>query len=572
MPRKSIDPAEAAVRRFGRWVPGGLDPEALANLDMFLQMRSDYLGADPYTWNPGDLRVLLLEVFPRKVQSDPSLLENGPGVLGQYLRYLEESSQLRGSAGLYALQAELEEVTPQFAPAMNDSSRFGMAKSLFAEMSLDGLDLEDEEADDELMMLAPVVLAPEDELRELAAAAPLVQRVSALWAYIGHKGRQVTQTGALRIADAKALASACGDSERHPWQSDVRRMADLPGVSEAYELAVSSGLLDVVGTRVERDPAGVGPLKCAESLATVALELGVFLGEAPYMFEDLADAVSEELIGILGVLYGAAEPVPVDDIIEELVAELDVRPDFEGTVRSYFERCCAGFERLGMLTRFGTSIALTPLGLWWLQRLFEEQGVRAPVVGGLAQVTAAELCEGLVGYPIDEGQVELAGWRAHRGDVEAARQLAGLLASTDVRHRQFALHILDGFPDAEVSVRPLLDDEVARPSARVWLVSNGFEVADEYHRPEDDLRVFVDAAGLLVEMGASDELLDALGQLSGPKDPVEMVRQLWRVDSPMTEPVLNMLAAGAPPAISKAARKALHSLRSARATVTVRSQ
>lgn len=560
MPRKSIDPAEAAVRRFARWVPGGVHPDALASLDMFLQMRFDYLGADPYTWDPGDLRVLLLEVFPRKVQSDPSLLEDGPGVLGQYLRYLEDSRQLRGSAGLYALQAELEEVTPRFAPAMNDSSRFGMAKSMFAEMSLNGLELEDDEADGELM-LAPVVLAPEDELRELAAAAPLVQRVSALWAYVGPKGRQATQTGALRIADARALAAACGDGE-----FEARRMTDLPGVSEAYDLAVSSGVLDVVGSRVERDPAGVDALECAESLATVALELGVFLGEPGYMLEDLADAVSEELIGILGVLYGAAEPVPVDDIIQELVAELDVRPDFEGTVRSYFDRCCAGFERLGMLARFGTSIALTPLGLWWLRRLFEDQGVRAPVVGGLAQVTAAELCEGLAGYTLEEGQVELAGWRAHRGDVEAARQLAGLLASTDVHHRQLALHILDGFPDAETAVRPLLDDEVARPSARVWLVTNGFDVADEYLHPEDELRMFVDAAGMLVEMGAADDLLEALGQLSGQTDPVELVRQLWRVDSPMTEPLLEVLASDAPQAIRKAARKALHSLRSARAS------
>jgi hypothetical protein len=48
---------------------------------------------------------------------------------------------------------------------------------------------------------------------------------------------------------------------------------------------------------------------------------------------------------------------------------------------------------------------------------------------------------------------------------------------------------------------------------------------------------------------------------------VDLVRQLWRVDSPFTEPVLQALATSAPPVLSKAARKALFSLRSAKGRV-----
>lgn len=205
-----------------------------------LTVRRDYLGSELCTWREGEISELLLGVFPRKVQSDPSLLSTGPGDLLSFLRYLEQTRQLRGS-GLYQLEAELAEVRPQFAPAMQDASRFGMAKSLFASMSAEGVEPEDPDAisawladfdtrpDDERaaltedvapalppldLVLPPVTLASEEELRRAAEAAPLVARVAALLAYLGPQGRAVTQTGALRLLDARALAETCGDEQR----------------------------------------------------------------------------------------------------------------------------------------------------------------------------------------------------------------------------------------------------------------------------------------------------------------------------------------------------------------------
>lgn len=114
----------------------------------------------------------------------------------------------------------------------------------------------------EPVVLPPVSLADGTELRQLAAAAPLVVRVGVLLSHVGPNGRTTTQTGALRMVDGTALAEACGDVERlhrpDRWERPVRRMADLPGVTEAYELALESGLLDVVGTRVRRDPSRPG--------------------------------------------------------------------------------------------------------------------------------------------------------------------------------------------------------------------------------------------------------------------------------------------------------------------------
>jgi hypothetical protein len=142
---RKTDPVEALVGRYARWLGGEPDQEALGNLDLVLSVRRDYLGGDPCTWHEGEITELLLDVFPRKVQSDPSLLRDGPAVLGAFLRYLEQTDQLRGSR-LYQLQAELAEVGPRFAQSMQDSSRFGLAKSLFAAMTADGVAVDDPDA------------------------------------------------------------------------------------------------------------------------------------------------------------------------------------------------------------------------------------------------------------------------------------------------------------------------------------------------------------------------------------------------------------------------------------------
>lgn len=129
--------------------------------------------------------------------------------------------------------------------------------------------------------------------------------------------------------------------------------------------------------------------------------------------------------------------------------------------------------------------------------------------------------------------------------------------------RQFAVPQLDGLDGAADAVRPMLQDPTARPYARFWLGSHDLPVPAEHCHPDDVLLLFVDTAGLLAELGAAAEVVAQLSGLGSPGEQVELVRRLWRVESPSTRPVLTMLARDAPPAVSKAARKALHSLGSA---------
>lgn len=110
---------------------------------------------------------------------------------------------------------------------------------------------------------------------------------------------------------------------------------------------------------------------------------------------------------------------------------------------------------------------------------------------------------------------------------------------------------------------PTIISSAARAYARDWLETHGHDVAGPID-PHDELLIFVDMVAMMIDLGAVDDLLEKLAGFDGIDRQVELVRQLWRVDSPFTEPVLQALATSVPQVVSKAARKALFSLRSAR--------
>ncbi len=599
MPRtRKQDDLQGLLGRYARWAP--VEQRELADVELFLVVRRDWCGADPCTWREGDVEALLLDVFPRKVRADATLIQDGPGTLRRFLRWLEATGQLKGS-GIYQNEAELADATPRFAAVMGAER----GPSLFGELPLDLDDpqatvdafnalsfeerrvITDHLVPDERVVLPPVSLAEEDELRPLAAAAPLAVRVGAMLRWVGPQGRAVTQTGALRLADAKALAKVCGDDDRldhrQSWQPNVRRMADLPGVTEAFLLATGAGLLHVAGTRVRRDPLLPDDvLDRLGMLADVALARGVHLAEPPPYTDWFVDEITDVLPGVLGLLYAAAEPVPVDPLAEQLAEDLGVGPggpqrDGTSAVRSYLELIFARLERLGMLTRLGlhvpeelrrlgiggaqaTSVAVTPLGLWWLQEALQGFGVRTPLTGDLAALTAAELCDRLPDYDEDSGQAEVDGWLAARTPADAGREVAELLTDPDVGRRQVAFSLLEDLPDATEAVRAQLDHPLARPYARVWLEKRGEAVPSRHRKPDDELLLFVETASLLLASGDDDELVGSLADLP---DAPELVRRLWRVDSPYTEEVLEAIDAAAGPVLGKAARRALFSMRSA---------
>ncbi len=598
--------APQLVTRYERWLGRSADPDALDNVRLLLDVRATYLADDPVCWYPGDICELLLRICPRKVDADPRLLATGPADLRHFLGFLEASGELDG-ARLGQLLAELDDAAPRFAAAMADRRSWGMAKTAFDGMSEDGVDVTDERAVqawvDERnaglaqpserpgLVLPPVVLAEPDELRRRAAQAPLVQRVGALVAYLGPTGRAVTQTGALKVIDAKALAADCGDEERllrpAAWMGGINRMADLQGVTEAHSLAVGAGLVDIAAGRARRQPAKPGvadELARAAALATAALEAGVFLAgdRDGFVVAWALQAVEESLAVLLAHLYVTAEPVPVEVLHQLVRIQLPgyVGDDVPMFVSGYLSRVLRRFDRLGMIEQLGwqvppdrqqifgdsavpepTSVVITPLGTWWAQALFTKLGLRAPLAGELATAGAGELCDGIRAYDEAAIEAEIAAWVAARGDDAACAQLAGLLGSEQLEHRQLALALLDRFDGAPSTVREMLTDERSRPYARFWLESRGHEVDAVHMQPGDLPLLFVEGAVLLVDV---PELVPVeLADLGSVEEQAALVRELWRVPSPHVRPVLEAIEAEAAPVVRKAARRALHSLRSA---------
>ncbi len=592
---------DAVLRRYEK---AGLSfgDEELDNLRLLLDVRSDTLGGDPVTWHPGDVSELLLELCPRKVQNDPALLATGPADLGRFLDHLAQTGQLRGP-GLPALLSELAQAEATFAAAMQDRTRWGLAKTMVAQMVDDGVDPTDgsEQVQDWIdqhnqrayadrnpnpLVLPAVLLAEPDALRAQASEAVLMMRVAALLSHLGPEGRPVTQTGALRLVDARALAEPCGDSARldpTAWLHPVRRMADLGGVTETYVLAVGAGLVRVDGRARRHDPPGADPLERLEQLATTVLRSGVFLNDddAGYVIEWAAQAVEDALPGVIALLYASGERVPLDTLSAVALQAYDVSATEHAAmfVRSYLLRPLRRLERLGLVALLDhevpaerlslpadlalpepTAVRVTALGTWLLQRWFTEQGILAPIAAPTSATDPpAQLFDALAGLRADAFDAAIDAWLAAREQLDAVADLVPLLGSDNLPHRELAVALLDRLPDAERGVREALIVPAQRPYARSWLQVQGLPVAEQHRLAEDEPL-------LLMEAIASDPAADLGGLLAvfgTPDRQVAAVRELWRVRSPFTRHALEALTFGAGPAVGKAARKALHSLHSA---------
>ena len=190
----------------------------------------------PGDWPAGSVETLLLETWPGRggVLSDEVLLS---ATLETYWRCLRATGRLTsGSATPASLVKELRRALPQMA---------------------------------ELVPLADPALVAAD-VRQGA----FVQRCLALAAWVGERGREVTATGVLEVAEARAAYQELGlatlDShvlpERHHQPSlldanqeqelvqqrplvGLRSAADLPVLHELWRACLDSGLVMVMGLR-----------------------------------------------------------------------------------------------------------------------------------------------------------------------------------------------------------------------------------------------------------------------------------------------------------------------------------
>ena len=294
------DRVDATLEGFTRWAreaPQKLsgDPDADAEeLRLVLDLLRDHVGVDdPADLGPGDLRELLLLVYPRRVTVlDAEDAADTVPALRDLLAFLADTGAVAPRAA-EQLARELDEIAPRFAGAVMDPANWGMARSITQAMASDGLDFTDQDAVDRWIAhynervhdedledfdlddegfnlkdafglpdrLPPVRLPPESELAAMSRAAPLLGQARMLAEWVA-PGRDITDDAELTAEDAVDAAGELGIAlpvkadagpEVLPGAPAVTSMQDVPELARLWDIAFDAGFLelDLDGDRME---------------------------------------------------------------------------------------------------------------------------------------------------------------------------------------------------------------------------------------------------------------------------------------------------------------------------------
>ncbi|MGW5674849.1 hypothetical protein ACWEV4_07155 [Streptomyces sp. NPDC003860] len=302
-------------------------------------------------WESRHVEEVLLCWLPETITELPGE-ERGdaPDTLRTLLRYLHAArlADPRGPA-LEDSLAAVDAVAELYPGAMADRTRWGLAKfwamtaaeqgvdvmdgaalQRFAERAQRGEVAYDRQALDMVMERRltgralssvaraepqlPVVLPPDDELRQRAETSTIVKQLRGLAEWAGRDGRAVTAAGRLRMADARELADVLGTGDK---AEGVRSSADLPRLGLLVEWAKKARLVRVVKGRLcavaRARPVLADPLQAWLRAFEGCFELRQALIGARsgwHVESMLFDAYEDVLEDVLNTLYSLPYPMP----------------------------------------------------------------------------------------------------------------------------------------------------------------------------------------------------------------------------------------------------------------------
>lgn len=512
---------------------------------------SDYLNVNELgDFTPVTFEELLLNIYPRKVIAPPDSAFETVAAARTLVDFLLATEEIGGKMAV-RMRTVLDRIEPEMPIALADTSRFGMAKSLFSAMGADslepgaapaaGAEAEPVPAESPALCecpgcspLPPVRLASRTELAEGALRVPLMTDVRRLAQWMLAGGRRPTVKGRLRVRDAAEAA--------------VQLAVADPAL--LWDLAVYTGLVEIEGTAVF-DGDDPDPLDTWAAVVEFAVEKetgGAVTG---------APALDEELYGLCDMLYRLQEPVPIPLVLEYLgeiglIAEGEV--DIAEAVRrlAYYGIAEPGEEHL----------ALTPLAVWALRELYTGLGIEAPEAADLTAADASELIDGLLsGMPTEMAEADIDGWLRGRTAAEAAAELLGAASGAPSVARGIAVTIVDRLgPEAEPAVRRYLEEAELRPHAIHWLSTRGLAAPTLTRR--EVLWMSVDMLALAIS-AAEDDPEGFAENMAASGPPAHVIDEMWRVDHPDVVQVLELLGRSLQDQnVAKAARKAAFKARS----------
>ena len=481
------DPFDAALAGFQRWAATTkrkLSADPVGEVETLLDLMRDYLDVEsPADLGEGDLRELLLSIYPRKITVfDAADTADTVPAVRDFLAYLAERGEIpEGTAR--ALERELDEIAPRFTEEMLDPSNWGMAGSLVHAMAAAGVDLDDqaavdrwisgynahlgeigdeEDEDEDLVdlkeafglpdQMAPLRLPDPSDLATLARHAPLMAQLRKLAWWLG-AGRAVTEDEELASGDAAEAAGELGvDGARlpHLWwlaldaafiELDEDETHAIPGESaEAWDEGDDDEVLDiwemvfalVVGDALD-DAASLDPDRSGELDFS-----GHGAGLAVTLFLARPDGLS---VAEVSEVIRAAATDELPPAQAEKAWQSWVRA--HGDPARLLLDLMAGLHAIEIADAEDGPVArLMPLGLAAIRAQLVKSGVEIPLLPDTEHMTAAQLIAMADGASEEEFTAETAAWLSYRIAEPAARELLAVAAVSDPASRILAVSVV----------------------------------------------------------------------------------------------------------------------------------
>jgi hypothetical protein len=626
------DAFSTALAGFRRWAKTAArklsgDPNADADeLSLLFGYMRDYLEiSGPSELRPGHIERLLLDVYPRKVVVE-TREETAVTIaaIRDFLVYLADRHELPEGIARQ-LGRELDEIEPRFADAVMDPANWGMGRAIATAMSRDGVDFtdqadvdrwiagynaglaaagglldgygsgfDDDEEDIEPIgikeafrlpdEMPPMRLPSEPELAELARKSPLVGRLAAIATWVG-SGREVTADGDLAaddLAEAVRELAAHVDATALPYLWDLAYTTDFTDVDDDGVLAIRGTLadewaaaddectLDVWATTFYKVLAGT--LEFAEALDTgrsAPLDLsGHGTGLAVVLFMNRGQ----------GLPVAAASEMLRSVAVGELPAEQASRA-WNAWISAHGDPARMLLDQLADLgavelteDRAGddqqTWAMMTPLGLWAVRGLIQDDGVEIPLLPPTDEMTAADLLAMAETATQEQFTAEAAAWRTHRAPESAARELLAAATAARPGARLLAItEVTELGAAAESAWRDVLGEAELSSYAKAALAQfTDLTAGDPW--PADLEPTMEDAAWMLTDLlvvEAEDDEPDAalvaakLAEMVPPGAEPALFDVMARTSHPDTANVLTLIGRSHPDKkVAKAARRAAY--------------
>ena len=391
---------ELLLRRCGAWAGANGLAMSLSLAEALLDSRHFSSDGRLGYWTPAQVGRALLEWIPAKVSASEEYLLDAPETLRTLLRFLDAHG-LRDPRGAAVEENEsaIDATAKEFAEAIGDQERYGMAKTVMMSAWDRGVDIGDPEAlaaflsdvqegrlvlDEDLLGRAlerqlgrpaagqerkfaqlPVSLPDGEELTAAARRCKAVGQLRAFADWLGPKGRALTTAGNIRPADARELIALLGTGDEC---LRFRSAAELPGLELIVNWAKKARLVRKQGTRLVPVAKARPVLADAEALWQRAFEAAFDLGDAvcrPIWADEPASPVrllyDVVVPDVLAAIYSMDEPVPVarlaESVWETVRAHFDVdslsplgQMGLRGRVDNDVEHIFDAFEALGAVT------------------------------------------------------------------------------------------------------------------------------------------------------------------------------------------------------------------------------